>query len=68
MYKLGPIPANDNDFLQVVETGSKQVGDYKWQKIEQTAGESNPNENNIDQSTNTETDNKTENKKDYNKD
>jgi hypothetical protein len=68
MYMLGPIPDDDDDVLQVVETAGKRVEEYKWRTKERTSGETKPNKNSTDKSTNKEKENKKENKKDNNKD
>jgi hypothetical protein len=38
MYMLGPIPEDDDDFLQVVETAGKRVEEYKRRQKERTSG------------------------------
>jgi hypothetical protein len=72
MYMLGPIPDDDDDFLQVVETAGKRVEEYKQRTKERTSGETKPNKNSTDKNTNKEKENKNKNKKenkqDYNKD
>jgi hypothetical protein len=68
MYTLGPIPDDDDDVLQMVETAGKRVEEYKRRTKERTYGETKPNKNSTDKSTNKEQENKTENKQDYNKD
>jgi hypothetical protein len=67
MYMLGPIPEDDDDFLQVVETAGKRVEEYKRRQKERTSGETKPSKNNTETSRNKENDNKEDNKTEYKK-
>jgi hypothetical protein len=52
MHMLSSIPDNDDNFLEVVETAEKPVQEYKCRTKERTSGETKPNKNSIDKSSN----------------